>query len=233
MRFAIIDSNRIEAQPGLKGKCPRCDRPVIAKCGAQRIHHWAHQKDKMCDRWWEPETDWHRSWKNNYAQDWQEVIRPDELTGETHIADICTPHSLVIEFQHSPINSLERISRERFYKDMVWVIDGLKNKLTYKRFLKWREYRYPLKPSVYRIVHPEIYFPVQWLESLVPVVLDFGSDNDHLGSDVYEHKLYCLFPRFEGRTILAEITKKAFVNYTTNGKWQSRVIAGLAELYQL
>jgi len=233
MRFAIIDNNRSEAQSGLKGICPACGQPVIAKCGTIRIHHWAHLKEKMCDPWWDKETEWHRSWKNCYPEDWQEVIKRDEKTGEPHIADICTSHNLVIEFQHSPINSTERISRESFYKTMVWVVDGLKDKLTYKRFQKWKDYGYPLKPSVYRIAHPYIYFPVQWLDSSVPVVFDFGMDDGNLGSEEYGHKLYCLFPHHEGRTILAEITKKAFIKYTFNGLWQSRVVAGLEELYQM
>jgi len=33
MRFALINDNRVEAQPQLKGLCPCCSNPVIAKCG--------------------------------------------------------------------------------------------------------------------------------------------------------------------------------------------------------
>ena len=42
MRFALIDKRRVEACPGLTGLCPNCGQKVIAKCGSQRIHHWAH-----------------------------------------------------------------------------------------------------------------------------------------------------------------------------------------------
>lgn len=89
MRFAIIDNNRVEAKPELKeGLCPLCAKPVVAKCGKQRIHHWAHHNNKACDSWKEPETEWHRSWKNNFPVEWQEICLSDEKTGEKHIADI-------------------------------------------------------------------------------------------------------------------------------------------------
>ncbi|WP_223857945.1 competence protein CoiA family protein [Salinimonas profundi] len=44
--------------------------------------------------------------------------------GEIHRADIKTPTGIVIEVQHSSMTDAERISREEFYKNLVWVIDG-------------------------------------------------------------------------------------------------------------
>jgi competence protein CoiA len=136
MRFALINDNRVEAQPQLRGLCSSCSRPVIAKCGTRKIWHWSHKNKTDCDNWWEPETEWHRTWKDNYPTDWQEVPLLDERTGEKHIADVRTVHNLVIEFQHSYIDPQERTSREQFYKNVVWVVDGTRLKRDYPRFLK-------------------------------------------------------------------------------------------------
>jgi len=70
MRFALLNNEPTEAKPGLKGFCRGCGQPVISKCGTVRVHHWAHQNNKMCDSWWERETPWHRSWKNNFPKHW-------------------------------------------------------------------------------------------------------------------------------------------------------------------
>lgn len=46
--------------------------------------------------------------------------------GELHIADVITERGTVLEFQHSPISSMERASRENFYKRLIWVVNGLR-----------------------------------------------------------------------------------------------------------
>lgn len=141
MRFAIVNTNRAEAEPGLNGLCSGCNQPVIPKCGTKRIPHWAHRSDKNCDRWWEPETAWHRAWKDNCPREWQEKFLPDPKTNEKHIADVCTSTGLIIEFQHSHIEPKERIARENVYQNMVWVVDGRRLKLDYHRFLNRRHNR--------------------------------------------------------------------------------------------
>lgn len=103
MKFALIDSTETIATKEAKGICPNCGSELIAKCGDIKLNHWAHKGSRNCDSWWENETDWHRSWKDNFSTDWQEIILSDEITGEKHIADIRTAHELVIEFQHSHI----------------------------------------------------------------------------------------------------------------------------------
>jgi hypothetical protein len=51
----------------------------------------------------------------------------DPISKERHIADVKAPHGLVVEFQHSPL-SLEEISaREKFYGNMIWIVDGQRN----------------------------------------------------------------------------------------------------------
>ncbi|MBK7289587.1 MAG: hypothetical protein IPI78_04680 [Chitinophagaceae bacterium] len=161
MKFAIINGIKTEATKGAKGICPICNSELIAKCGDRKINHWSHKAIRNCDPWWEPESEWHRSWKNNFSQDWQEVLLLDKNTNEKHIADIRTKNGLVIEFQHSPISSQERLSREKFYMTMFWVVDGSRLKKDYSRFLKIQFRR--IGPRIFSIDAPEVCLPVAWL----------------------------------------------------------------------
>lgn len=124
MKYALVNNEKTEAKKGLNGICPICASELTAKCGEYKVNHWAHKKSRNCDPWWEPETEWHRNWKNNYPAEWQEFLFTDQNTNEKHIADVHTCHNLVIEFQHSSISPNEQKSRESFYKNMIWVVDG-------------------------------------------------------------------------------------------------------------
>ena len=124
MRFAIVEGKKAEATPRAKGVCPNCTSELIAKCGRVKVWHWAHKGNPPCDPWFESETEWHRTWKSCFPIDWQEVSHTDSVTGEKHIADVKTPFGLVIEFQHSPITPEERDAREKFYKKMIWIVNG-------------------------------------------------------------------------------------------------------------
>lgn len=123
MQFAVIDGKRHEPFPGGRGICPTCGSIMISKCGPRIMHHWAHMGRRNCDPWWENETAWHREWKNLFPEDCREIshVAPD---GEIHRADIKTPTGIVIEIQHSSMTDAERISRENFYGNLVWVVDG-------------------------------------------------------------------------------------------------------------
>ncbi|WP_041416222.1 competence protein CoiA [Shewanella halifaxensis] len=138
MKFALINGERVTPAPKARGICPVCKSELISKCGEYMLWHWAHRSRKNCDQWWENETEWHRSWKDLFPDDWQEVAEKDPYTGEIHVADIKTPNGLVIEFQHSTINSDELISRELFYKKMIWVVDGCKNEFDMYNFSNMR-----------------------------------------------------------------------------------------------
>ena len=229
MRFALIDNIRTEARPKLSGLCCCCSMPVIAKCGRQKMWHWAHKSKTDCDNWWEPETEWHRNWKNNYPAEWQEISLFDKRTIEKHIADVRTTHSLIMEFQHSNITPQERTSREQFYKNMVWVVDGTRLKRDYPRFLK--EWKYDEnndvhqtdKPGIFKVYFPEFCFPQAWLKSSVPVIFDFLGDGSLDNSEGLRNNLYCLFPQVGRHARVAVISKKSFINTTTNGEWTSRV----------
>lgn len=123
MQLALVGSERVEAFPGGRGHCPTCGAAMIAKCGPRILHHWAHAGRRNCDPWWENETEWHREWKNLFPAACREISHtaPD---GEIHRADIMTPTGIYIEVQHSAMTDAERISREAFYKNLIWVIDG-------------------------------------------------------------------------------------------------------------
>lgn len=177
MRFALVGGIRREAEPGLSGVCPACEQPMAAKCGQQRVWHWAHQGRRGCDPWWENETDWHRSWKDHFPKDWQEVIHPAE-DGEKHIADVKTAHGWALEFQHSFINPEERRAREAFYTKLVWVVDGRRRTRDEKRFLGVFEEGVPLDRGVptRRVEAGEGALLKEWGASSTHVLFDFGGD---------------------------------------------------------
>lgn len=196
-------SVRIEPTPRAHALCPVCQQRVIAHCGKIRIWHWAHQKNCQCsDQWWENETDWHRHWKEEFPENWREVVLQDEATGEIHRADVKLQNSgLVLEFQHSAIDPQEFQSRVNIYRNMVWVADARPSQ--FKRFMKrliGGEGHFDLisgdeakldrriKDVLHRVAveNFELYvvqyleeiFPKAWLSSSVPVIFDFASEQE-------------------------------------------------------
>lgn len=178
MRFALVDGRRQEAQRGLKGKCRGCDKPLTPKCGERRAPHWAHQKEHPCtDKWWENEGEWHRKWKSEFPDDWQEVPHPVG-DGTRHIADIKTAHGWVVELQHSPISPQERRSRDAFYRQLVWVVDGTHRKRDAKQFARaWNDGTpvgsgYPVR----RLYTDDCRLLSEWADSQTPIFIDFGGE---------------------------------------------------------
>ena len=49
MRYAMLEGQRRETTPGLVGDCPGCQKPVLARCGNQRVWHWAHRGTVACE----------------------------------------------------------------------------------------------------------------------------------------------------------------------------------------
>lgn len=123
MLFANVNNEKVEASPKTNGKCPLCEGDVLSKCGEINIWHWAHYKDKSCDSWYEPETEWHKNWKLIFGKENCEIII--SKNGGRHIADILTTNKIVIELQNSPIEKSVIRKRESFYgEEMLWVING-------------------------------------------------------------------------------------------------------------
>ncbi|MFH1368046.1 MAG: competence protein [Elusimicrobiota bacterium] len=179
--------------------------------------HWAHKSKISCDPWWENETEWHRTWKNNFPQDWQEIIHKDSTTGERHVADIKTDKGFVIEFQHSAIKPDEIKSREDFYKNMVWVIDGTRLKRDHARFYKgFRGLTSLNNTGFFLSTSPEACFPASWLTSLVPVYFDFQGIAPINQTDSKLADFWCLFPRHEdGHNVIACVSRKQFIELSS------------------
>lgn len=182
MKFALVGGVRREALPELSGVCPLCSRAVVARCGAIRVWHWSHLGRRLCDSWWENETEWHRRWKALFPLDWQEVVhRADD--GERHIADVRTAQGWVLEFQHSYLNAREREARDAFYPRLVWVVDGLRRKRDRSQFLQALKHARQIHPTmvVVRLSGHRSALVRDWVGGRAPVFIDFGQeDPDHL-----------------------------------------------------
>jgi len=180
MQYAIIDNSKVRPIKGRVGFCPLCGAQMIARCGKIKIHHWSHKGKLHCDRWWESETEWHRGWKNHFPAEWQEIVHFDD-NGEKHIADLKTPHGLVVEFQHSHISPKEKLARENFYKNIIWVVDGNRRKKDWIRFNEgFKEFIISPVKDTYLVPMPSKSFSEDWIYSNTIVVFDFDSDNKGL-----------------------------------------------------
>ena len=125
MQFSIVNGRRVKPFPKGEGICAVCCNRTISKCGSKNLWHWAHAVRQSCDPWWENETLWHREWKSYWPEAFQEVVHFSVINGEKHIADVKTSSGLVIEFQNSAMNDEELASREEFYGNMIWVVNGI------------------------------------------------------------------------------------------------------------
>lgn len=161
MIWALVENEKIEAEPGKKGICPICGELVFSKCGEINIWHWSHYNNENCDPWYEPESFWHKHWKMTFGKDNAEI--GIEKEGKGHIADIRTNENVVIELQNSPISKPIIRIREEFYGErMLWLINGIEfwKNLTAKDF--WIDQDYielmslPRKPLHWTRSSPEI-----------------------------------------------------------------------------
>lgn len=230
MKFALVNNERYEPIPKTRGICPVCGGVVIAKCGKLKAHHWAHETKQGCrnDRW-ETEGEWHRNWKNKFPIECQEkIILANEVK---NIADVQTNKGLVIEFQHSHMDSEEQRARESAYKNMIWVVDGTRLKYDFPRFQKnikhnsvlFLEIRKNIK--LFCVYFCDEVFPKNWTNCTVPVVFDFLGLEDEEKTDVFQRYLYFLLPR----TKVKESDTSAFLLYLPrknflpliNSEWES------------
>jgi len=208
MKFALVNGQRQEAQPHLSGICPSCDHPMIAKCGEVKVRHWAHRGNRVCDSWWENETEWHRTWKGLFPLHWQEVVHRSE-TGEKHIADVKTDCGLVIELQHSYIRPEERRSRDAFYRQLVWVVDGARRKRDATQFANaWNDGTPVGKESlVRRLYADDCALLREWSGSNTPIFFDFGGP-----------VLGWLIPgRLNGAMYIAQFPRDVFIHIVRTG----------------
>lgn len=74
------------------------------------------------------ETAWHKDWKAAFPTAYREKTFLNRVEGYYHRADIHTPCGTTIEFQNSPLSLAELQSRELFYPNLIWVVNGKKFK---------------------------------------------------------------------------------------------------------
>jgi len=213
MKYSIVNGERSEAQPSLSGHCQTCGSPTIAKCGKVKIWHWAHRGKRMCDPWWENETEWHRNWKNCFPDNWQERIHTAE-SGEKHIADIKTIKDWVIEFQHSHLNPEERRARNDFYEKLAWVVDGTRRKRDKPKF--WESLKEmatvtntqsPVR-RILKVLWNDCALFREWSGCPAPVFFDFGKEDP---------MLWCLLPQNSDReTYVLEFLRAGFITFHRN-----------------
>ncbi len=177
MKFALVSGERTEPSPRSRALCIHCDSEMIAKCGRVKVWHWAHKSKENCDPWWENESEWHRAWKSQFPEEWQEVSHTDAVTGERHIADVKTDSGLVIEFQRSPIAHEELQSRENFYKNMIWIVDGDRGSLDKSYFDMGLAGPVDYEPLVFVVSWwGQSRLLSNWSTATAPVYLDFGTE---------------------------------------------------------
>jgi hypothetical protein len=213
MKFAVINGQRQEAQPNLSGKCPSCGHPMVAKCGEMRIWHWAHQGRRVCDPWWENETEWHRAWKGQFPVSWQEVVHTAE-NDMKHIADVKTERGWVIEFQHSYIKPEERRSRDVFYPKLVWVVDGTRRKRDGKQFFEALNNGALLvaKLPIVQVRSDECALLREWAGSQAPIFFDFGSE---------QVLLWLIAGRPHGPAYVGPVSRASFIEMHRDGVTQT------------
>lgn len=212
MKFALINNQKSEPTPKASGICQFCDSIMIAKCGSIKMWHWAHKSKLACDPWWENETEWHRQWKAQFPDSWQEIIHVCSKNGEKHIADVRTPHGLVIEFQNSLMSLAEMKSRENFYGNMIWVVNGdVKDSLNRGYFLLGLcRQAIQKNPLTYQLEwHGRSQFLANWGKASAKVYLDFG--------DTWLWRLV-LYKDAEKMAAVGPIDKKAFIEDCLNGQ---------------
>lgn len=217
MRFALVNDEKADPRPKLRGHCPHCGEEVVSKCGRVNVWHWAHKSTEVCDPWWENETDWHRAWKDRFPKEWQEMSAVDPRTGETHIADVKTSYGLVVEFQHSPMPLKEMEARERFYGNMIWIVDGRRGELDRNYFLLGLGST-PLQntPLAFaftwygrsRIMH-------NWSDAKSRVFIDFGDDLTKGPPVVWR---LVAFDRKENRGVVGPYPKHLLIQAISRGE---------------
>lgn len=209
MKYALVNDQRLEAQPSLSGKCPSCDAPMVAKCGEIKVWHWAHLGKLMCDPWWENETEWHRAWKGQFPVEWQEAVHRAE-NGEKHIADVKTDQGWAIEFQHSHLKPEERRSRDAFYTKLCWVVDATRRKTDKTQFLKALSGSTAVGQvnQVRRIFSDKCVLLKEWGASNTPVFFDFGP-----GPSIW----WLLHKSADGSSFVAPFSRADFIEIHRGG----------------
>ena len=120
----LISINEYHRKMTGKIQCKLCKSTLIAKKGEKVIHHFAHKSNYDCDSWYyrENKSQWHFTWQNICKKEHIEKIITKN--GIKHIADIYNPGTKsVIEIQNSYLNKYKINDREKFYDNLIWIIN--------------------------------------------------------------------------------------------------------------
>ncbi len=112
-------------------------------------------------------------------------------TGELHIADIKTPYSLVIEFQHSAIQPVEVEKRTNFYGQVIWIVDANRRATDLSQYERMLSEHYPERfdgVDIYTVSCKNTRLLKNW-----------GSLGNIVGFDFGGHNL-CLLTAAQGRS---------------------------------
>jgi len=158
MIWADKDGQKIKATPKEKAECPLCSSELVSKCGSIKQWHWSHKHNKDCDDWYEPESEWHINWKNEFS------IEQQEVTIGSHRADIFS-RGTVIELQNSPLSSDKIIEREKHYGLMIWLLNGktLAKGLCLRNKKEIITFRWKHPPKSWGSANKQIYIDVNFL----------------------------------------------------------------------
>lgn len=221
MKFALVNGEDTEATKGAKGFCKYCSSELVAHCGEVYAHHWKHKGKRDCDPWWEPETEWHRSWKDKFPVEWQEVIHFAK-DGEKHIADVKTESDWVLEIQHSYLKPEERRARNDFYPKLAWVVDGIRRKRDVPQFNEALRFStlINLKLGIRRVSVPDnCKLLKEWRDSNALVFFDFQQANE-----TKQTQLWFLFPKIStSGTYIAPFSRNEFIKMHYDNKFDEFV----------
>ncbi|WP_146606199.1 hypothetical protein [Mesorhizobium kowhaii] len=130
-----------------------------------------------------------------------------------------TKHGHVIEFQHSYLPAQQRDSRERFYKKMIWLVNGLRLKNDRRRFFESDNlFRVPFSVDVFVTRNPERCMPSAWVNCTKPVLFDFeGFAAPEGAPKALEGKLWCLLPgRVDSYAVVVAVSRAWFLDAAWN-----------------
>lgn len=128
MLIALHNNQRLRAEAagsGSIGTCPWTNRPVKAHVGLIRQYWACIGGQPTFKNGYEPESEWHISWKTPIQDQFCEVVMG---SNNEHRADILGSNNTVVEIQRSIIDIRDSKDRIEFYKHatgrrVIWVID--------------------------------------------------------------------------------------------------------------
>lgn len=177
------EGNKIKATKGVTATCYHCGEKLIAKCGIVNAWHWSHSVKTECDDLKKEMTEWHINWQERFPENNREVKVLYE--NGYRIADVKLDDGMVIEFQHSPINTDVIWEREKAHKNMIWILDYTN---TYFRIYRESKDKY--------------------FVSITGFKKNFSHANKDIYINFYENLIYCpktfkIYKVIDGKTSMA------------------------------